>query len=177
MFICWAWLYCMSVKGSSTEDLYYEAVIWMCITCSSKVHPSSEWELENLHNQNHYFFFFEQQLGGTGTYSVYFPVPLLCRKSCVIWHLFAVYFLVFCEAIRQVMPKPFFSYTAHSNRMRHCLLNPSAAAVRMGCPGVTSVRVSTCLGYALQWWTWSCRESSGLGVWGTRGSVFGCIPL
>lgn len=41
---------------------------------------------------------------------------------------FAVYFLMFCEAIRQVLPKPFFSYIVHVNGMLHCLLNPLAAS-------------------------------------------------
>ncbi|KAI4544095.1 hypothetical protein MG293_004361 [Ovis ammon polii] len=41
---------------------------------------------------------------------------------------FAVNFLIFCEAIRQVLPKPFFSDIVHVHGMLHCLLNPLAAA-------------------------------------------------
>lgn len=45
---------------------------------------------------------------------------------------FAVNFLIFCEAIRRVLPKPFFSDTVHVHGMPHCLLNPLAAAGRDG---------------------------------------------
>lgn len=66
---------------------------------------------------------------GSGAYSLFSsrshtnpPAP---QKSI---HYFAVNFLIFCEAIRQVLPKPFFSDIVHAHGMLHCLLNPLAAA-------------------------------------------------
>lgn len=58
----------------------------------------------------------------------YFAAPLIKKKLLSGISYFAVYFLIFREAIKQVMPKPIFSYIVHVNGMLHCLLNPLAAA-------------------------------------------------
>ena len=58
----------------------------------------------------------------------YSAAPFIKEKLLSGIGHFAVYFLIFREAIKQVMPKPIFSYKVHVNGMLHCLLNPLAAA-------------------------------------------------
>ena len=62
------------------------------------------------------------------TFTVFQPLPHHPPAPQKSIHYFAVNFLIFCEAIRQVLPKPFFSDIVHAHGMLHCLLNPLAAA-------------------------------------------------
>lgn len=101
----------------------------MCIVYSNKVHPSSERELESLHIPKQFFFF--NSRCGTGTYSIFSSCSLPPPKKAVLSGIsyFAVCFLIFREAIKQIMPKPFFSYIVHVNGILHCLLNHLAVTV------------------------------------------------
>ena len=65
---------------------------------------------------------------GDGAYSVFQPLPPHPTPEKKTLCYFAVNFLIFCEAIRRVLPKPFFSDTVHVHGMPHCLLNPLATA-------------------------------------------------
>lgn len=70
---------------------------------------------------------------------------------------FAVYFLIFCEAIKQVLPKPFFGYIVHVHGMPHCVLIIWLPRGWMGCHSVTSVGEHP-PGCGWRWWMWHLQE-------------------
>lgn len=75
-----------------------------------------------------------EQMGSWHFHIPYFPAPSPLstppppREEGVWQRYFEICFLISCEAIKQALPKPFFSYTVHVNGMPQFLQIPGLCA-------------------------------------------------
>lgn len=77
-----------------------------------------------------------EQMGSWHFHILYFPAPSPLSSSTQppprgegVWQRsFQICFLISCEAIKQALPKPFFSYAVHVNGLPQCLQTPGPRA-------------------------------------------------